>query len=129
MLSRCNRANPQGCEMNGAIAYPKCKPGFHNVGCCICSPDCPSGMTDVGALCNKRTATRSATSPSKTFALFSSSELPELQSGKGDLMVTDASAHMPWPAQHITHPLHHGEVLWDQATMQQVTAFIRQPPL
>lgn len=129
MLGRCSKANSQGCEMYGAIAYPKCKPGFHTVGCCICSPDCPSGMTDSGALCTKRTTTRSPTTPSKTFALFSTSEMPELQSGKGDLLVTDASAHMPWPAQHITHPLHHGEVLWDVTTMQQVTAFIKQPPL
>jgi hypothetical protein len=33
--------------------YPKCKPNFHNVGCCICSPNCPSGMRDSGILCHK----------------------------------------------------------------------------
>lgn len=130
MLARCTRANSQGCEMYGAIAYPRCRAGFHPVGCCICSPDCPSGTTDTGASCTKSTANRgTATAPSRTFQLFSTSDLPELRAGVGDLMVTDASAHMPWPAQHITHPLHHGEVLWDTTTMQQVTAFIRQPPL
>lgn len=130
MLSRCRKDNPQGCEMSGAIAYPLCRAGYHNVGCCVCSPNCPSGMTDTGATCTKGTANRgAATSPSATIALFSSSAVPELQSGVGDLMVTDASAHMPWPAQHISHPLHHGEVLWDTNTMQQVAAFLRQPPL
>jgi len=33
--------------------YPKCKAGFHNVGCCVCSPNCPSGWTDVGISCKK----------------------------------------------------------------------------
>jgi pimeloyl-ACP methyl ester carboxylesterase len=130
MLGRCTKANSQGCEMYGAIAYPKCRAGFHAVGCCICTPDCPSGTTDTGATCTKSTASRGTpTSPSKTFQLFTSPAMPELQNGKGDLLVTDASAHMPWPAQHITHALHHGEVLWDVGTMQQVTTFLKQPPL
>ena len=130
MLARCTKANPQGCEMNGAIAYPKCAANFHNVGCCVCSPDCPSGMTDTGATCTKGTAARGApTSPSATISLFSSSAIPELQSGTGDLMVTDASARMPWPAPHVSQPLHHGEVLWDVKTMQQVTTFLKQSPL
>ena len=129
MLSRCRKANSQGCEMNGAIAYPKCKSGFHNVGCCICSPDCPSGMTDAGATCTKNTANRGTpSSPSKTFELFSSPTIAELKNGSGDLMVTDASAHMPWSAPHVTQPLHHGEVLWHPGTMQQVAAFLKQAP-
>jgi hypothetical protein len=33
---------------------PKCTPGFHSVGCCICSPDCINGMRDDGALCAKK---------------------------------------------------------------------------
>lgn len=33
--------------------YPKCKPGFHNFGCCICSPDCPENYTDIGLFCLK----------------------------------------------------------------------------
>lgn len=51
---KCNRENPQGCEKNGLIWYPKCKAGFHNVGCCVCSPDCPAGMTDIGVSCQKK---------------------------------------------------------------------------
>jgi hypothetical protein len=42
--ARCNHDKPGGCEQNGAIIYPKCKPGYTNVGCCICrpasTPDC-----------------------------------------------------------------------------------------
>ncbi|KAG2490302.1 hypothetical protein HYH03_011253 [Edaphochlamys debaryana] len=37
------------------MAYPKCTSGFHNVACCICSPNCPDGMTDVGAMCQQQT--------------------------------------------------------------------------
>lgn len=33
--------------------YPKCKPGFHSFGCCICTPDCPDGWTDIGVSCKK----------------------------------------------------------------------------
>lgn len=51
--SRCAKDNPQGCEQSGQIIYPKCKENFHAVGCCVCSPDCPKGMTDGGAHCNK----------------------------------------------------------------------------
>jgi Fascin domain len=43
MLSRCAAdGNPQGCEMSGAIAYPKCQPGYRAVGCCICRPEVPN---------------------------------------------------------------------------------------
>lgn len=38
-FSRCERENSQGCEQWAAVVYPKCRPGFHNVGCCVCSPD------------------------------------------------------------------------------------------
>jgi hypothetical protein len=61
MKSRCERAHGAGnCEKDGAIYYPKCKANFHKVGCCICSPDCPSGMTDIGVSCTKKTSTRDA---------------------------------------------------------------------
>lgn len=50
---RCTKDNPQGCEQNGAIIYPKCKPGFHNVGANICSPDCPYNWQDTGTGCKK----------------------------------------------------------------------------
>jgi len=50
---RCERDNPQGCDHCGAPWYPKCRSGFHAFGCNVCTPDCPAGMTDVGALCQK----------------------------------------------------------------------------
>ncbi|EQC28274.1 hypothetical protein SDRG_13955 [Saprolegnia diclina VS20] len=50
---KCKRESSQGCEKNGALWYPKCKAGFHNVGCCICSPDCPESFLDDGAYCRK----------------------------------------------------------------------------
>ncbi|MBS1873370.1 MAG: hypothetical protein JSU00_09145 [Acidobacteria bacterium] len=59
MYARCERDNGRGgCEKDGAIVYPKCRPGFHKVGCCICSPDCPAGLTDTGAICTKQTQGR-----------------------------------------------------------------------
>jgi len=49
---RCLKDNPTlGCEKNGAIIYPKCKENFHNVGCCVCSPNCPADTTDIGVSC------------------------------------------------------------------------------
>jgi hypothetical protein len=41
MISRCEKANGGAgtCEMWGAIAYPKCKAGYYNAGCCICRPN------------------------------------------------------------------------------------------
>lgn len=41
------------CEVSGALYYPKCKEGFHAVGCCVCSPDCPKDMKDIGVACEK----------------------------------------------------------------------------
>jgi hypothetical protein len=52
---RCEAQNKNGCEQDGLIWYPKCKPGFHKVGCCICSPDCPKDMVDIGVSCTKKT--------------------------------------------------------------------------
>eukprot|EP00052_Salpingoeca_macrocollata_P020037 m.167767 g.167767 ORF g.167767 m.167767 type:complete len:455 (-) comp21136_c0_seq4:48-1412(-) len=62
----CESQNPQGCSQNGLLWYPNCRPGFHNVGCCICSPDCPDGMTDIGVSCQKNTYTRTAGQPIST---------------------------------------------------------------
>ena len=31
--------------------YQMCPPNYHSVGCCICSPNCPMGMTDLGFKC------------------------------------------------------------------------------
>ena len=46
------------CEKWGDFWYIKCHPGFHNVGCCVCSPDCPDGMVDIGISCAKNTYSR-----------------------------------------------------------------------
>ena len=59
MKSRCERTHGAGnCEKDGAIFYPKCKAGFTKVGCCVCSPNCQSGMVDIGVSCTKKTSTR-----------------------------------------------------------------------
>lgn len=57
---RCERDNSQGCEKSGEIMYPKCRAGFHATGCCICSPDCPSGFPDMGVSCTKPSYGRGA---------------------------------------------------------------------
>jgi len=49
-----------GCEKWGLLWYPICDSGYHNVACCICSPNCPSGFTDTGEDCTKPTQTRGA---------------------------------------------------------------------
>ncbi|QJR16582.1 esterase/lipase family protein [Usitatibacter palustris] len=126
MFARCRAANPAGCEKDGLIVYPVCRPGYHKVGCCICSPTCPSGMTDTGIACTKKTASRGTPkSPSRTFDLFTSPTVSELINGQGDLLVTDANSRFPWQAPHVTQALHHGEVLWHTPTMQQVITFLK----
>jgi len=45
--------NETECEVNGAIVYPKCQEGFHNVGCCVCSFNCPPYSSDTGVACQK----------------------------------------------------------------------------
>ena len=52
-MGKCESENGQGCEWSGAIIYPKCRAGFHPVGCCVCSPDCPEGYADTGTGCTK----------------------------------------------------------------------------
>lgn len=49
--SKCEEENSQGCEKYGALYYPNCDEGFYNFGCCVCSPDCIDGMTDIGVSC------------------------------------------------------------------------------
>jgi len=69
MRGRCEDAHGRGnCEKDGAIFYPKCKPGFNKVGCCICSPNCQGGMVDIGVSCTKQTYTRGAGYPMKCAA-------------------------------------------------------------
>ena len=62
---RCESANRQGCEKSGEIMYPKCKKGFKPFGCCVCTPICPSGMTDIGVSCQKLSYPRTAGKPMK----------------------------------------------------------------
>jgi hypothetical protein len=59
---KCRREHGD-CEKNGAMWYPKCRANFHNVGCCVCSPDCPSDMTDIGVSCSKKSYGRTAGTP------------------------------------------------------------------
>ncbi|CAF1187120.1 unnamed protein product [Rotaria sordida] len=61
MYKRCEAEHgAENCEKSGAIVYPKCKSGFKSVGCCICSPQCPEGMSDLGISCAKSTYGRGA---------------------------------------------------------------------
>ena len=53
----------QGCEKWGSLWYPTCHEHFHNVGCCVCSPDCPKKMTDIGISCAKDSYSRTAGTP------------------------------------------------------------------
>ncbi|HEX8112602.1 MAG TPA: metallophosphoesterase [Kofleriaceae bacterium] len=57
---RCEHDHDQGCEKDGAIYYPKCKHGFKSAGCCVCSPKCEDGMTDIGVSCAKQSYGRGA---------------------------------------------------------------------
>lgn len=60
-VARCERDHGRGqCEQNGLIIYPKCRSGFHAVGCCVCSPNCPAGMSDIGVSCAKQSYGRGA---------------------------------------------------------------------
>ncbi len=46
------------CEKWGLLWYPKCPQGYHTVGCCLCSPDCPPGLKDDGQQCSKTSYSR-----------------------------------------------------------------------
>jgi hypothetical protein len=54
-----------GCEKKDGLWYKKCKSGFHAVGCCICSPNCPKGYKDSGAFCTPPSTTRGVGEPPK----------------------------------------------------------------
>lgn len=61
---KCNNEHRgKGCEKCLAMWYPKCNPGFHAVGCNICSPDCPAGSKDIGVSCQKDSYTRKTVAP------------------------------------------------------------------
>ena len=61
--NKCNQENKQGCEKWGLMHYPKCMENFHNVACCICSPNCPKDMTDIGISCAKKSYGRGVGTP------------------------------------------------------------------
>ena len=56
-LAEAKPLGTSSCEQVGLLLYPNCKPGFHSYGCCICTPDCPAGWTDIGISCLKPAAT------------------------------------------------------------------------
>lgn len=59
MFKRCEADHGAGlCEESGSVVYPKCRSGFHAVGCCVCSPSCPDGMNDIGISCGKKSYAR-----------------------------------------------------------------------
>ena len=61
MFRRCEADHGAGnCEEDGLIVYPKCRSDFHAIGCCICTPDCPDGMSDIGISCEKDSYGRGA---------------------------------------------------------------------
>ncbi len=61
--ARCRRDHGE-CEKSGEVFFPQCKAGYHAVGCCMCSPDCPAGMSDIGNSCAKDSYVRAKAPPS-----------------------------------------------------------------
>lgn len=55
----CNEHH-EHCEKYGLLWYPRCARHYHNVGCCICSPNCPDGFHDQGEFCLKPSYGRGA---------------------------------------------------------------------
>jgi len=51
---------------------------------------------------------------------------PEVAPGKGDALVSDASARLPWSI-HTTTALNHAELLWDKPLMNKVAGLIGGP--
>jgi hypothetical protein len=49
---------------------------------------------------------------------------PELANGFGDVLVTNASAHLPFSATRTANPLDHAEALWDPTLQSQVIAIL-----
>lgn len=49
---------------------------------------------------------------------------PELAPGAGDVLVSNASAHLPFSATRTANPLNHAEALWDPILQAQVIAIL-----
>ena len=47
----------------GLFIIPSARPGFRAIGCCVCSPRCPPGMTDIGISCQKQSKGRGVGKP------------------------------------------------------------------
>jgi hypothetical protein len=50
--------------------------------------------------------------------------VPEVVGGRGDGLVLDARAHLPFSATRTTNPLNHAEALWDPTLQAQVVAIL-----
>jgi len=50
--------------------------------------------------------------------------VPEMQSGVGDLMVTDKSSHFRFEDKHFTNALNHAEVLWNRDVQRKVVEIL-----
>lgn len=48
------------CEKRVLLWYQKCRPGYHKLGCCLCTPNCVEGMKDYGLSCRKKFYGRTA---------------------------------------------------------------------
>lgn len=68
MFKRCERRHGRGrCEKWGAVAYPKCKPGYAPFGCCICRPqrvNCAGMAGRIDLSCAKKSYVRATITPS-----------------------------------------------------------------
>lgn len=60
---KCHKHHHDGCDKYGLLYYPTCKKGYSHRGCCICSPKCPEGTTDIGISCAKKSYGRGAGHP------------------------------------------------------------------
>jgi hypothetical protein len=49
--------------------------------------------------------------------------VPEIRAGRGDSLVTDESARLPW-ATHFTDHRNHAEILWDRDVQQKVAGIL-----
>lgn len=49
---------------------------------------------------------------------------PELAPGAGDVLVSNASAHLPFSATRTANPINHAEALWDPILQAQVVAIL-----
>ena len=59
-LCKSNSKFELGCHEVVGLWYPKCKPGYLNVGGSTCSPECPRGWSDTGLSCKRLSVQRSA---------------------------------------------------------------------